>query len=850
MNICKNSRTLFSIISFFSIYLFAERADLGINLLWPTDWCQHHAFADIIRTSRVWNYLGTWDPLPEGEKDAQGWPLVDATLFLWANREMQGTYRLSFTGEADVSIGGGGAGANIQNVTYDSTSNRTTGIINIFSQDTENFWINFENTAGGVSNVKLMRPLFPGSAESYPDSVTFTNAFKNSVEPFSTIRFMQFTGTNFSRQKTWDDRRRHDYYTFNDEDIDGGDLASWECVINMANELNKNAWINVPRWVDDDYVRQLAILFRDGNEFTNYQGLDENLYLYVEYSNEIWNYNQNEYRDSAVDVVLNDGDPENINFDNRSLEEASNGWIWAWRRPGARAVQISNIFREVFGDDAMMIHVRPVLCWQGVRHITSWSPLEYIEMTQVNPVNYYLYGGGGTTYYSPDMDTPGLTLDEYWESQSMNTDWWRDTWPDGLGKGSMMYNSFICNLYGIKRLAYEGGPNFDPGMPGNNDSVAELAYSDPRMRDEIIEHHNAWMNWGGELSVYYVLTNNYLWGFMDNIYDTTHPKYQGILDLASSEPPPVTIGNPVGTVDGNAFQLGYGSWRDTVGRGSAWVGSSWMGDNCWVSYMYNIPSEGFYEASINLTAGETISEVNWWVLGRTVATTPLTGFADTTGDIGPIIIHLTSGLHTIRVSTDIEGWTINSITLIPSEGTCSYSISPISEDFDENGGTGTIDVTASDSGCTWVATSNANWIAITSGSYGAGNGTVEYSVSQNMGSERTGEIMLAGQRVTITQEEGSSSGITLYPNSPNPFRTFTTINYFVEEGTELKLAVYDLIGREIKVLFEGVVTNNTHGSAYWDATDSEENTVESGVYFCHIGTSSGISASKKMILLK
>jgi hypothetical protein len=275
-----------------------------------------------------------------------------------------------------------------------------------------------------------------------------------------------------------------------------------------------------------------------------------------------------------------------------------------------------------------------------------------------------------------------------------------------------------------------------------------------------------------------------------------------------------------------------------------------MGGNNWVSYMYNIPAEGFYEATVNLTAGDTINEVNWWILGRPVATTSLTEFADTTGNVGPILIYLTPGLHTIRVSTDIDGWTINSITLIPSEGTCSYSISPASENFDENGGTGTIDVTTSDSGCTWIATSNANWITITDGNYGAGNGTIHYSVSENSGSQRTGEIMLAGQKLTITQYAGSSSGIVLSPISPNPFRTFTTINYYVEEGTEIKLAVYDLIGREIKILFEGVVTNNTHDSEEWDATDGEGNTVKSGVYFCHIGTSSGPSDSRKMILLK
>jgi hypothetical protein len=826
---------------FFPLFLLSQRSDMGINITWPTDWSQDHVFADIIRTSRNWQYLGTWNPLPEEEKDAQGWPLVDATLFLWANSNMQGTYRLSFTGEADVSLGGGGAGASIQNVVYNSATNRTTGIINIVSENDENFWINFANTDGEVKDVKLMRPLFPGSTESYPDSVTFTDAFKQAIEPFSTLRVMQFTGTVWSQQKTWSDRRKPDYYTFNDESIDGGLLASWECVINMANELQKNIWINVPLWVDEDYIRQLALLFRDGNSFTNNKGLDPNLKLYIEWSNEIWNYEQNENRAAALDEILNQGDPDNLNYDSLTQAQADDGWQWAWRRPGAGIVKISNIFREVFGDEQMMTHIRPVLCWQMVRHSTAWAPLVYIERTQPNPVSYYIYGGGGAAYYSP-ADTTGLTLNNIWENGNMNLDWWRDTWPDGLGKGSMMFNASICNLYGIKRVAYEGGPSFDPTGSAAMDSVMARAWRDPRIRDEIIEHHNAWSNWDGDLLVYYVLTQNYMWGFVENTFNLNSPKYQGILDLSSTAP--VTIGNSVGTLDGNAFQLGYGDWYD-----SARTGSAWRHSEDWVSYMFNIPSEGFYEASVNLTASEAINEVNWWMLGRPIATTNLTGFADTTGDVGPILIYLTPGLHTIRVSTDIEGWIINSITLIPSEGTCSYSINPTSQHFDENGGTGTIDITTSGGSCTWIATSNANWITINSGSYGTGSGTVNYSVSQNMGSQRSGGIMLAGRSFTVEQDAGSSSKIVLFPNLPNPFNRTTIIKYFLEDGDEIKLAIYDLIGREIKVLFQGIATSGVY-EAIWDGTDSAGNTVKNGIYLCHIDGESGASDSQKIIFMK
>jgi hypothetical protein len=83
---------------------------------------------------------------------------------------------------------------------------------------------------------------------------------------------------------------------------------------------------------------------------------------------------------------------------------------------------------------------------------------------------------------------------------------------------------------------------------------------------------------------------------------------------------------------------------------------------------------------------------------------------------------------------------------------CIYSISSSSISFTSSGGTGSVDVNASSSGCDWTAVSNDSWITITEGSSGTGNGTVAYSVSANtMGGARTGTITVGGQTFTITQ---------------------------------------------------------------------------------------------------
>ena len=84
-------------------------------------------------------------------------------------------------------------------------------------------------------------------------------------------------------------------------------------------------------------------------------------------------------------------------------------------------------------------------------------------------------------------------------------------------------------------------------------------------------------------------------------------------------------------------------------------------------------------------------------------------------------------------------------------GICTYSISPAGKSLSPDSDTGSVSVTAADD-CDWAATSNASWIAITSGSAGSGNGTVNYSVASNTStSSRTGTMTIAGKTFTVTQ---------------------------------------------------------------------------------------------------
>lgn len=83
----------------------------------------------------------------------------------------------------------------------------------------------------------------------------------------------------------------------------------------------------------------------------------------------------------------------------------------------------------------------------------------------------------------------------------------------------------------------------------------------------------------------------------------------------------------------------------------------------------------------------------------------------------------------------------------------------------------------------------------------------------------------------------------LYQNYPNPFNPVTTIKYDIIKAHEVKLVVYDLLGREVTKL---VNTQQQPGSyeVNWDASG-----FASGIYFYTL-TSGNFTSTKKLILLK
>jgi len=100
-----------------------------------------------------------------------------------------------------------------------------------------------------------------------------------------------------------------------------------------------------------------------------------------------------------------------------------------------------------------------------------------------------------------------------------------------------------------------------------------------------------------------------------------------------------------------------------------------------------------------------------------------------------------------------------------------------------------------------------------------------------------------GMSVNITNTSSEIKDFSLNQNYPNPFNPETKISYSIPNKSDVKIAIYNNMGKEVaKYIYE----NQAAGSyeINWNAKD-----LPSGVYYYKL-ISENFSDTKKMILLK
>ncbi|MEH6750263.1 MAG: hypothetical protein V7698_08275 [Paracoccaceae bacterium] len=428
-----------------------ENPALAMGLNGISDWSAQHPFIDMMKTARPWvghlrGQFGGFEAdalRAQGYLDENGWPravppgvealesfvLTDQPA---AAKGLTGRYVLSYEGIGRVQVTGA-----VSNIRYRPKEIRFdfvpgNGLVGIRVDR-----IDPMKTGDYLRNFRLMReehiPLDQLGLRFNPD-------WLRHVQDMRVLRFMDWMGTNGSGQKTWGDRPR-----VNDASYAAGLRGvPVEVMVDLANEVGADPWFNMPHKADDDYFRQFASYVRDH--------LDPTLKAYVEYSNEVWNW-QFQQATWAMEQAVSRWDME-----------GGDGWV---QIAGMRAAQMSQIWTEVFGEEADARLVRVIgtqTGWLGLEEgllaATNWvaedptnrPPFEYFDAYAITGY----FGVDGDPDITSRRILEWLDVGENFATQALTQEL-RDTSVKELLSVYFPYHADVAARHGLKLIMYEGG---------------------------------------------------------------------------------------------------------------------------------------------------------------------------------------------------------------------------------------------------------------------------------------------------------------------------------------------------------------------------------------------------------
>lgn len=282
------------------------RMPIGMNLAGITDWEPGFPFQNLMWGARAWltrNAVpgGPWDTEQAAHfpYDADGYPLevpfitpdakgMPQQIFtLLPNRLTPGRYVLLYDGEGEFEALLGARllsqqpGRAVLHLAHDR-------------REVQALVITRSLRGNHIRNIRVIpESVDPAGLADNP----FRADFLDFCRPFHVLRFMDWGAINGSLEEEWSNRRRPGFYTMvgGAGDADGlwgpkptpfqrmytGGVA-FEHMLRLANLLRIDPWICIPHRASDDYIRQLSGFVHDH--------LDPDRRVYVEYSNELWNW--------------------------------------------------------------------------------------------------------------------------------------------------------------------------------------------------------------------------------------------------------------------------------------------------------------------------------------------------------------------------------------------------------------------------------------------------------------------------------------------------------------------------------------------------------------------------------
>lgn len=516
-------------------------SSVGINIGAVTDWSTQFPFIDIFKQSRGWITQcgeGSPDNCPWDTKendrldlDENGWvkslPAKDASVkfryvetpvFTGKHLLIPGRYLVLYEGEGTLDYFGASKNQ--------SLSKPGREVIDI-SKDTDSVFLRLiaTNPSNYLRNIHIIRE----SNESlFRSGELFNPDFLEKTKPFQTIRFMDWMLTNDSQQKEWSDRPKPSDYSWALKGI------PVEVMVALANKLKADAWFPMPHMATDEYVKNFASIVKEK--------LDPKLKVYVEYSNEVWNWQF--------------GQAQYANQQGRARWGDKGDAFMQWN--GMKASQFTAIWKNVFGSTSD--RVKGVLATQtgyrGLEDSLLNCPLWVAEghepcykNADVLAITGYISGALGVAENGSTIESwlnepdGGFTkaLEQLRTSKLL-----KGEFKDGLPevKNHVQYFHKVAASKGLELVAYEGGSSITgSGGLENNEKITNFYIAlnrRPEMYDIYMELLTTWKENGGTLFNHLgdigIPSKWGSWGLLEYVTQDSSPRYKAITDFIQKNP--------------------------------------------------------------------------------------------------------------------------------------------------------------------------------------------------------------------------------------------------------------------------------------------------------------------------
>ena len=516
----------------------AKKNSMGMGLNGVADWSTQMPFLDLMKQSREWN---DWRSKQKSktaiETDNLGWVtklLPDqtaGTVFLVSPQDRDPIYTnyvVDYDGEGEIQYRW-----STKKLTERSKPGRHIVKVGKGNNLLEIVKTNPQNP---IRNISIVPELY---YEHFKRGEIFNPDWISLISQFNTLRYMDWMSTNNSELSKWEERPLINDRTWAQNGV------PLEIVAKLANTTNTNLWINVPHQANEDFINRAAHLLK--------HQVSKNLKIYVEHSNEVWNwqFKQAHYANKNGRKIFGEIGPA----------------FMRWH--GMRTAQICNIFKhDVFREDKNRIK-----CVLGVQ--TAWHGLEKDALECAgwkHKSNLPCYKQGFdhiaiTSYFSGKLGGPNDKKEKKYIEKLID---WASS-PEGVDlafeqlqtgnplrsagkelkdyngiyeklKSHMKYWTSTAKLYGLTLIAYEGGQHITANGRAlqNNKKMTEFytrLNDDERMGEIYTKLLELWKDSGGELNVHFVdIGTSTKWGSWGarKYLDLTSPKWTAIENFNNS----------------------------------------------------------------------------------------------------------------------------------------------------------------------------------------------------------------------------------------------------------------------------------------------------------------------------